>query len=169
MSPLSPAPVVLLKAQAAVLAVSGCWVRVYLRRGTEDHRQREVCHFRVTRMWWTVLTHGSYLRLLEEKVKAYEGAPDTVTRSRAVAGPSRRTTSDEYANDEEFEDEHPLLEPFNQLTVDRVSTSKCSLPFTPECRRPQSKFPQDRWFCTSLTLALDSTTGRTCIRDLSCA
>jgi hypothetical protein len=70
-----------------------------------------------------VLTGGSYLRLLEEKVKAYEGAPDTVTRNRVVAGSSRKATSDEYVNDEEFEDEHPLLEPFNQLTVDRVSTS----------------------------------------------
>ncbi|OIW26938.1 hypothetical protein CONLIGDRAFT_492762 [Coniochaeta ligniaria NRRL 30616] len=70
-----------------------------------------------------ITVNESYLRLLEEKVKAYEGAPDTVSRSRAVAGASRKATSDEYVNDEEFEDEHPLLEPFNQLTVDRLSTS----------------------------------------------
>jgi hypothetical protein len=68
----------------------------------------------------------SYLRILEEKVKAYEGAPDTVTRNRAVAGPSRRGTGEDYVNDEEIEDEHPLLEPFNQLTVDRLSTSTCA-------------------------------------------
>jgi hypothetical protein len=73
-----------------------------------------------------MLTCRSYLRLLEEKVKAYEGAPDTVTRARAMAGPSRRTTSDEYANEEEIEDEHPLLEPFNELTLDRLSTSMCT-------------------------------------------
>ncbi|KAB5518176.1 fungal-specific transcription factor [Coniochaeta sp. 2T2.1] len=71
-----------------------------------------------------ITVNESYLRLLEEKVKAYEGAPDTVTRERAVAGPSRTRGGDEYGgNDEEIEDEHPLLEPFNQLTVDRLSTS----------------------------------------------
>lgn len=94
----------------------------------------------------------SYLRILEDKVKAYEGVPDTVTKNRRSTGPSRRQTrEEEFESDEEIEDEHPLLESFNQMSVDRLSTSKspavvlcltpvlsstCPLPLAPPCHEP---------------------------------
>ncbi len=82
-----------------------------------------------------------YLRNLEAKAKAYDGAweartvdctatPLTGRRITSIsprtgpfsgAGPKRRGSNDE--NDDEFEDEHVLLGPFTQLSIDRPSTS----------------------------------------------
>ncbi|KAL0934024.1 C6 transcription factor (fungal specific transcription factor) [Colletotrichum truncatum] len=62
----------------------------------------------------------SYLRELEAKAKAYDESLLLQAQS-AVNTKSQRNPGDE--NDEEFEDAHPLLEPFNQLSVHKPSTS----------------------------------------------
>ncbi|KAF7564047.1 hypothetical protein G7046_g85 [Stylonectria norvegica] len=60
----------------------------------------------------------AYLRDLERKAKAYEA---TQAQVRIPIAPRGRSALDE--EEEEFEDEHPLLEPFTQLSVDKPPTS----------------------------------------------
>ncbi|PHH70901.1 hypothetical protein CDD83_5318 [Cordyceps sp. RAO-2017] len=68
-----------------------------------------------------ILVNESYLRQLEAKAKALEAA---LAQSRAASGGSgrggRTATRDD---DEDFEDEPPLLEPFTLLSLDRPLTS----------------------------------------------
>ncbi|KAK3938192.1 fungal-specific transcription factor [Diplogelasinospora grovesii] len=61
-----------------------------------------------------IKVNEAYLRDLESRAKAYE---DLVGRARPVRG--RNSVGE---NDEEFEDDHVLLGPFTQLSVDRAST-----------------------------------------------
>ncbi|KAF3801850.1 Proline utilization trans-activator [Colletotrichum gloeosporioides] len=59
----------------------------------------------------------AHLRELEWKAKAYDGATPTRsnTQGQSIPGAKLKGVSTEE-NDEEFEDAHPLLEPFNQLS-----------------------------------------------------
>jgi hypothetical protein len=70
----------------------------------------------------------SYLRLLEDKVRNYEGVPTTRHRAVHIGKGKRRVgapqdDSEVLSDEEGIEGEHPLQEPFNQLTVDQTSTS----------------------------------------------
>ncbi|OLN97851.1 Proline utilization trans-activator 1, partial [Colletotrichum chlorophyti] len=62
----------------------------------------------------------SYLRELEAKAKAYD---DSLLRQpqTGVNGKSHRNVTEDH--EEDFDDEHQLLEPFNQLSVHKPSTS----------------------------------------------
>ncbi|KAJ0163538.1 Proline utilization trans-activator [Colletotrichum tanaceti] len=62
----------------------------------------------------------AYLRELEAKAKAYD---ESVSKQSQAAANIKvhRTAAEE--NEEDFEDGHPLLEPFNQLSVHKPSTS----------------------------------------------
>ncbi|KAK1964055.1 fungal-specific transcription factor [Colletotrichum sublineola] len=62
----------------------------------------------------------AYLRELEAKAKAYD---ESLARQSQVATTSKVHRNAPEEHDEEFEDEHPLLEPFNQLSVHKPSTS----------------------------------------------
>ncbi|TEA16123.1 Proline utilization trans-activator [Colletotrichum sidae] len=62
----------------------------------------------------------AYLRELEAKAKAYDESLTRQAQSAPTAKQHRNSTDE---NDEEFEDAHPLLEPFNQLSVHKPSTS----------------------------------------------
>ncbi|KAF6827200.1 C6 transcription factor (fungal specific transcription factor) [Colletotrichum musicola] len=62
----------------------------------------------------------SYLRELEAKAKAYDESIARQSQAATIAK-SHRNPADE--NDDEFEDAYPLLEPFNQLSVHKPSTS----------------------------------------------
>ncbi|KAK1493294.1 fungal specific transcription factor [Colletotrichum tamarilloi] len=66
----------------------------------------------------------AYLRELEAKAKAYD---DSLLRQSQLPAPipgkapAHRISAEEH--EEGFEDEHPLLEPFNQMSVHKPSTS----------------------------------------------
>ncbi|KAF9873326.1 hypothetical protein CkaCkLH20_09139 [Colletotrichum karsti] len=65
----------------------------------------------------------AYLRELEAKAKAYDDlrtSQNAQPQTTSTAKPNRNSTE---VNDEDFEDAHPLLEPFNQLSVHKPSTS----------------------------------------------
>ncbi|OHW96112.1 C6 transcription factor [Colletotrichum incanum] len=62
----------------------------------------------------------AYLRELEAKAKAYD---ESIARQSQVATTTKAHRNSTEEHEEEFEDEHPLLEPFNQLSVHKPSTS----------------------------------------------
>ncbi|KAF4903993.1 Proline utilization trans-activator [Colletotrichum fructicola] len=67
----------------------------------------------------------AHLRELEWKAKAYDELltrQSQNTQGQTIPGAKLKGVSTEE-NDEEFEDAHPLLEPFNQLSVHKPSTS----------------------------------------------
>ncbi|EQB46590.1 hypothetical protein CGLO_14349 [Colletotrichum gloeosporioides Cg-14] len=67
----------------------------------------------------------AHLRELEWKAKAYDELltrQSQNTQGQGIPGAKLKGVSTEE-NDEEFEDAHPLLEPFNQLSVHKPSTS----------------------------------------------
>ncbi|KAL1841190.1 hypothetical protein VTK73DRAFT_3568 [Phialemonium thermophilum] len=73
-----------------------------------------------------ITVNETYLRLLEEKVKAYEGVPDPLSsRRKAAKGMLRRQRSaaGETGQENEIEDDQDLLEPFNKLSMGGASTS----------------------------------------------
>ncbi|KAK3371036.1 fungal-specific transcription factor [Lasiosphaeria ovina] len=70
-----------------------------------------------------IAVNESYLRALEAKVKAYEGS-FPLTRGTAHAVPIRgRSMADDNDEELEAEDDHILLGPFTQLSIDKPSTS----------------------------------------------
>lgn len=76
-----------------------------------------------------VTVNESYLRLLEDKVRTYEGVPTSRHRAVHIGKGKRRMgptqdDSEALSDEEGIEGEHPLQEPFNQLTVDQTSTSR---------------------------------------------
>ncbi|KAK7413371.1 Transcriptional activator [Neonectria punicea] len=74
------------------------------------------CTYEETRK---ILVNESYLRELERKAKAHDAAfshPPDLATGKAQDGL-------DYDDEEDFEGEHPLLEPFTQLSVDKPSTS----------------------------------------------
>lgn len=76
-----------------------------------------------------VTVNESYLRLLEDKVRTYEGVPTARHRTVQIGKGKRRVgavpdDSEALTDEEGIEGEHPLQEPFNQLTMDQTSTSR---------------------------------------------
>ncbi|KAF5483855.1 Proline utilization trans-activator [Colletotrichum fructicola] len=81
-----------------------------------------ICSYEETRK---ITVTEAHLRELEWKAKAYDELltrQSQNTQGQTIPGAKLKGVSTEE-NDEEFEDAHPLLEPFNQLSVHKPSTS----------------------------------------------
>ncbi|KND89340.1 hypothetical protein TOPH_05947 [Tolypocladium ophioglossoides CBS 100239] len=128
--PLPPAALVLLQGEAQLLAVSRRRPGVRLRGRAQDTRQRVVSPPRVpapARPSTVSLTRraAAVLRSL-----GYAAALAQPRASNAAKG--RNAAHDE---EEDFEDEQPLLEPFTQLSLEKPSTS-ASPRAPPPCSTP---------------------------------
>ncbi|KAK2052527.1 fungal-specific transcription factor [Colletotrichum caudatum] len=75
------------------------------------------CNYEETRK---ITITETYLRELEAKVKAYDESVARQSQATTTAKVHRNAAEE---HDEEFEDEYALLEPFNQLSVHKPSTS----------------------------------------------
>ncbi|KAH7169948.1 fungal-specific transcription factor [Dactylonectria macrodidyma] len=67
-----------------------------------------------------ILVNESYLRELERKARAHDAA---TSQSQEAAASRIRTSLEDDEDDFILEGQHPLLEPFTQLSVDKPSTS----------------------------------------------